>query len=272
MARIVELVDASDPRIGSYADLRRNAEKGTRTDWFVVEGQWCVRRLIESTHDVISVLVQRGRETEVASWLANDTPLYSLPSDQISRLVGFDFHRGMLACGRRPELRSVDELKFRDDSPRMALAPLGVSERENLGNLMRTAAAMGIDNLLIGSRTADPFSRRAIRVSMATVLKQQLYRLDQPELQLHQLQQSRNLRTIVATLDPAATPLNQFEADERGMILVVGNEAVGVDRAVEQIASDRVTIPMQLGTDSMNVAVAAAIFLYELRRRCGEAG
>jgi tRNA G18 (ribose-2'-O)-methylase SpoU len=144
---------------------------------------------------------------------------------------------------------------------------LGINQRENLGSMMRTAAALGIENLLIGPRTADPFSRRTIRVSMATVLKQQLYELDQPADQLARLQRTRDVRTIITTLDAGATPLDKFEPDDRKMVLVVGNEAEGVDHATQAIATDRVTIPMQLGTDSLNVAVAAAIIMYQLLSR-----
>jgi tRNA G18 (ribose-2'-O)-methylase SpoU len=265
--RSIEINDTSDPRIQCYANLRSGSGPDSEADWFIVEGRWCVQRLIESPHAVISLLVQSGRERETESWLAQQTPLYSLPSDQIRRLVGFDFHRGVLACGRRPNLLTIDDLEFRTGAPTIALAMLGVNERENLGSMMRTAAALGIKNLLIGPKTADPLSRRAIRVSMATVLKQQLYMLDQPTDQLTRLQQTRNVRTIVTTLDSGATPLNKFEPDDREMILVVGNEADGVDPATQQIATDRVTIPMQLGTDSLNVSVAAAIFMYQLLNR-----
>jgi tRNA G18 (ribose-2'-O)-methylase SpoU len=132
---------------------------------------------------------------------------------------------------------------------------------------MRTAAALGIENLLLGPRTEDPYARRCIRVSMATVFKQRLYELDRPESQLSRLQRTGNVRTIVTTLDADAVPLNQFAADDRPSILIVGNEADGVDRSVQDIATDRITIPMHLGADSLNVAVAAAIFMYELLSR-----
>jgi tRNA G18 (ribose-2'-O)-methylase SpoU len=262
--RSIEIHDTSDPRIRHYANLRTCGGGDSGADWFIVEGRWCVQRLLESPHQVISLLVESGRETEVESWLAEPIPVYSLPLLQIRRLVGFNFHRGVLACGRRPELLAIDDLQFRPDIPAIALAMLGINQRENLGSMMRSAAALGIENLLIGSKTADPFSRRTIRVSMATVLKQRLHMLDQPAEQLARLQRTRNVRTIITTLDPDATPLREFEPDDREMIVVVGNEAEGVDRGIQQIATDRVTIPMQLGTDSLNVSVAAAIFMYQL--------
>ena len=99
---------------------------------------------------------------------------------------------------------------------------------------------------------------------MATVLKQHLFRLDDPVSQLQQLRDQQGWRTIATTLDHDATPLDELTFDDRPAVLIVGNEADGLDRSLQKVATDRVTIPMQLGTDSLNVAVATAIFLYQL--------
>ncbi len=261
MPRIIELNDPDAPGLACYADLRHAP---AQVDSFIVEGRWCVQRLIESRHEVLSVVVERGKESHVVNQLSDHTTVYSLPADQIRHLVGFDFHRGVLACGRRPVPHSIDQLRFGSELPALALAVLGVSEKENLGSMMRTSAALGVENVLIGPRTADPYSRRAVRVSMATALQLKFHSLDYPLEQLNELQAKRNLRTVVTTLDPAATPLHEFVPDKRESIVVVGNEATGVDPAVERIATDRVTIPLRMGTDSLNVSIAAAIVLYEM--------
>ena len=267
MPRIIEINEAGDERLQCYANLRSTVGRPADCDVFVVEGRWCVERLIENPVTLNSVLVERGKEAEIASSLPAAIPLYSLPSESIRRLVGFDFHRGVLACGQRPKLHAIDDLEFKPDAPAVALAVLGVDQQENLGSMIRTAAAMGIEHLLIGPKTADPYSRRAIRVSMATVFTEQLYQLDQPVAQLSELARTRNIRIIVTTLDRDATALNRFVADDRDSILIVGNEAKGVDRSIQAIATDRVTIPMQQGTDSLNVSIAAAIFMYQLLDR-----
>ncbi len=263
MSRIIEIDDATDERLHCFASLRSSAIRLADSSSFIAEGRWCVQRLLESNRVVLSVLAERGKETELESLLADETPLYSLPSDQIRQLVGFDFHRGVLACGRRPALKNVSELRFRSDAPPVALAALGVSEHENLGSMIRTATALGIEHLLVGPKTVDPFYRRSIRVSMGTVFQQNLYKLDQPDRQLRELAETRNIRTIVTTLDRDATPLDALQLDDRQSILIVGNEAAGVDRQLQDLATDRVTIPM-LGTDSLNVSVAAAICMYHL--------
>ncbi len=163
----------------------------------------------------------------------------------------------------------IDSLDLSTSPSRLALAALGVDHRENLGSMLRSASAMGVDRIVVCPQTADPYARRTIRVSMAAVLRQKLYEMRDPAADVRKLSQSKRIRTIVTSLTSDATPLDQFELDERPSLLVMGSEATGVDPAVAAAATDRVTIPMQLGTDSLNVSIAAAIFMYELavRRR-----
>jgi tRNA G18 (ribose-2'-O)-methylase SpoU len=180
--------------------------------------------------------------------------------------VGFDFHRGVLGCGRRRPFHSIDELDWSGNGPPLALALIGVTEKENVGSLLRSAAGFGIRRVLIGPKTADPFSRRVIRVSMANLFSLQFYQLDRPVDQLEVLRRRWRIRSIATTLDPHATPLSHLFAGENPIVLMMGNEAEGLDREVVQSATDRVTIPMQPGIDSLNVAVAGAVFMYELSR------
>lgn len=263
---VIPIDDPHDPRLARYADLRTGDTARLDRDLFVVEGRWCVEQLAARDQMIQSVVVQSGRENVVAAWLNDATPIYSLSKESIQQLVGYDFHRGILACGRRPEIGSLDELTFDPGRPPIGLAVFGVSQRDNLGSMIRTATALGINRLLLGPKTADPYSRRAIRVSMATIFQQQLYQLPEPVTQLRELGRLRHVRTIVTTLDRDAMALDQFVPDDRPMILVVGNEADGVGAEIEAVATDRVTIPMQLGTDSLNVSIAAAIILYQLAR------
>lgn len=263
--RVIHLRDAADARVSRFANLRHPTAK-VDEDTFVVEGRFCLQRLLASSLDAGSILVERGKESEVANWHHRSIPVYTLPPDEIRRLVGFDFHRGMLGCGTRPKLHRLDELRFQPGHPPIALAVLGVDHQENLGSMMRTAAALGIGHLLIGPATADPYSRRTIRVSMATVFGLRLYELDRPASQLSELHRLRNIRTIATTLDRDATSLDQMRVDPCETVLIVGNESKGIDDSVQQIATDRVTLPMKLGTDSLNVSIAATIFMYELVR------
>ena len=261
---VISVDDIDDPRLAAYVDLR-HAKAGQRRATFIAEGRLVVRRLIASRYAVASILVQRGNEAEFAAEVQGDVPIYSLSPSAIRDLLGFDFHRGVMACGVRQPAISMDDF-VADAAGNIILAALGISEAENLGSMLRSAAAFGVDQVLLGPRTIDPFARRTIRVSMATALKHHFYDLSDPAAQLEALARG-GVRTVATTLDQDATPLNRFRRDDRPTVLMLGNEAAGLDVSVQAAATDRVRIPMQLGTDSLNVAVAAAVFLYELTQR-----
>ncbi|MEM1068932.1 MAG: RNA methyltransferase [Planctomycetota bacterium] len=268
MSAVIELGDAQDERLAAYRNLQGQSVGSFETDTFVVEGRWCLQRLAQSRHKILSVLVERGHESLAIEVVKPETTIYSLPGDQMRSLVGYDFHRGVLGCGRRPKLMDAMDLDLGAVPSKLALAVLGISDRENMGSIIRSATALGVTDLLIGPRTVDPYSRRSIRVSMATVFSQTIYDLSEPIQQLKSLSDQSGFRTVVTTLREA-TPLEAFEHDDRPVVLIVGNEADGVAESIERIATDRLTMPMKTGADSLNVAVATAIFLYELNKVTG---
>lgn len=262
--------DIGDPRLTPYRNLRGTAGP---QGCFIAEGRMPVRRLIRSKHSVSSVLVPRGVEGEFQCEVPDGTPIYSLPSPRLKELVGFDFHRGVIACGIRPKLPPSDQLRFDSDDGTekaaglpLALSLIGVAELENVGSILRSAAAMGVRHVLMGPGTADPFARRVIRVSMANVFSLNLYTLTDPAAEIECLAARLNMRTVAATLSSDACHLEDFVPDDRPMMLMVGNEAVGLPAESVAAATEQVTIPMELGTDSLNVAVATAIFLYRMTR------
>jgi len=258
------LTNADDPRLESYRNPRWNRQPDATTWDFIVEGRYCVERLLQSDYKVHSVIVAEGKSVEILKSLNRSVPVYSLPPAEIRKLVGFDFHRGFMACAKRPAFKSMAEFEQEMIRPEISIALLGLCERENVGSIMRTAAALGVERILLGPNTADPFARRTIRVSMGTVFRLKLYDLSDPVAQLPDLADHHDLRTIVTTLDQRATPLRDFRLVRQSGILIAGNEAEGVAEEIQKVATDRVIIPMSLGTNSLNVAVATAICLHEL--------
>jgi tRNA G18 (ribose-2'-O)-methylase SpoU len=263
------LTHADDPRLESYRNSRWNRQPDATTHDFIVEGRYCVERLLQSDYEVHSVLVAEGKSVEIIESLNRVVPVYSLAPAEIRKLVGFDFHRGIMACAKRPALKpmAVFEQEISRPEiikPEITIALLGLCERENVGSIMRTAAALGVERILLGPNTADPFARRTIRVSMGTVFRLKLYELSDAVGQLQDLAERHALRTIVTTLDRSATPLRDFRLARESGILIAGNEAEGVAEEIQKAATDRVIIPMSLGTNSLNVAVATAICLHEL--------
>ncbi len=260
---VIRIDNADDPRLSRYRDLR-NRDPSDKGGTFIAEGRLIVDRLIASEYSIDSLLLEDGKANSYATQLASEVPIYCLPREMMELLVGFDFHRGVMACGRRQPYREVRSLSTLVGAPHVALALLGIDDQENMGSILRSAAALGVNQILLGPKTIDPFRRRVIRVSMANVLMHRFYRLRDPVAELRMLRQA-GFRTVAATLDEA-TDLDQFLRDDRPTVLMVGNEARGIDPEVQRIASDRVRIPMQMDADSLNVAVAAAIMMYEFTR------
>lgn len=266
--RVIELADLEHPQLAPYVNVRHT--NTTRFGkHFIAEGRLIVQRLIASDYDVESILVERGRMPEWISRVDGSTEIYVLPREQIETLVGFDFHRGVMACGVRQAIPQADQVEWA--SVKRAIALIGVTESENMGSLLRSAAAFGVHHVFIGPGTADPLARRVLRVSMATALKHQYFLMPDPVAVLRQWSASRQVRTLATTLDATAVCMSQVIDDARPWLLLMGNEAEGLSPEILRVASDRVTIPMQLGTDSLNVAVAGAVFLYELSRSTWEA-
>ncbi len=266
---LVEISDIDDPRLAPFVNVRFTNTTRFSND-FIAEGRLVVERLVASDYGVQSILIEQNR---YPAWLERpefehrlaSTPIYSLPRNQLEKLLGFDFHRGVMACGIRRPIPGADEICWSD--VRHALALIGVTELENLGSLIRSAAAFGVNHVLLGPGTADPLARRSLRVSMATALKMQYFRLRDPVPLLQDWHKSHGVRTIATTLDASAVSLSEIVVDDRPLVLVMGNEAKGLSAEILDAATDCVTIPMKLGTDSLNVAVAGAVFLYELSRR-----
>jgi tRNA G18 (ribose-2'-O)-methylase SpoU len=263
---VTPIRDVDDPRLAAFRDVRHRCQNRESTS-FIAEGRLVVERLIDSDYDVESLLVEEGTGAELACRVPDHVPVYSLPAEAIRAVVGYDFHRGVLACGRRRLPQPLAAFANRSPAARgLAVAPVCVTEAANVGSMLRSAAAFGIENVLLGPGTHDPLARRVLRVSMAAVLKQQFYDLADPAEDLRELSHRHGMRTVAATLDKDATPVDAFVPDNRDAILVLGNEASGLPPEVQGVATDRVRIPMRLGTDSLNVAVASAILMYELTR------
>ena len=267
MARVIHLNSPDSAIMSCYASLRYRAKSVAADTTFIVEGRLCVHRLLLSSLEVQSILVQQGLESELLHLVNDAVPVYVLPKKEISQLVGYDFHRGFLAAARRPHLLSVDELQWSGCA--VAIAALGVTESENLGSIFRTAAALGVADILLDHQSADPYARRTVRVSMANVFKQQIYLLDDALVELRRLALEKNVRIVVTTLSEQSIPITSWQPDDRPVILILGSEASGVDRRLEAIATDCVKIPMELGTDSLNVSVAAGICLHAILHASG---
>ncbi len=259
----IESID--DRRIAAYRNLRDRTLRGEGI--FVAEGRLLVHRLLESAYTAESVLVAETYAQEFARAVPPGVPLYVAAETLLREVVGFNFHRGALAAGRRHALPSVSELvdglAARRDRSLVVLPE--VTGPENLGLIVRSAAALGAGGVVLGERCCDPFSRRALRLSMGSVLEVPLARSRDLTADLVLLKQQFHYELFAAVLDAGAEPLSDVRWPARPAILF-GNEFEGLRDQWLARCDRRITIPMRPGVDSLNLGVAAGVFLYELQQ------
>ncbi len=258
------LLDNSDhPLMAPYQDMRHR-----NWTWvsgiFIAEGPLLAERLMQSSYQLHSVLVEQRYAEQYAQMAPADVPILVAPHDVVEQLVGFNFHRGVLACGfRKPELELTSELQI-ESATETWLGLVAVNDPENLGGMLRTAAGLGIRRIWLGPGTGDPLSRRALRVSMGNALFLEIYRSSKSHTALNTLKQL-GVEVVATALSENSQRLEK--ANRNGpLIVLMGNERHGLPDDVLTLADRCVRIDMQLGTDSLNVSVAAGITMHHFSR------
>ena len=252
-----------DPRVAIYRDLpQQNLTR--HSGRFIAEGDKVVERLLDSQFPVESLLVEEEWADHFAARLAPETPIYVMSKPLLQRAVGFRFHRGVLACGVRqagPTFDALLEHAANRETVTFVVCP-DVQDPTNLGSIIRSAAAFGCGAVVLGGRCADPFSRRVLRVSMAASLLLPSVESRDLAADLRHLS-AAGVECVATVLDPAAEPLNGLRRDRRTAVLL-GSEGHGLGEEWLGLCQRRITIPMHAGIDSLNVAVAAAIVLWQV--------
>lgn len=256
-----------DPRLTPYRNLK-DRDLTASGDRFIAEGRYVVQRLLASPLTVESVFVAARRLAEMQPLVGDRAPLYVVPDERVREIVGFKFHSGVLACGVRPPAPSVDDVMATAGEQAMLMVLPEIANTENLGSMIRIAAAFGCSAVVLGERSCDPFYRQSVRVSMGTVFRLPIIRSPDLRADLERLRQRWGVRHMATVLDDRAQPLAEYRRPPR-LAVLFGNEAQGIPPDVLAMCDDHVTIPMKLGTDSLNVAVAAGVFLFELSKEVG---
>ncbi|MCA9128620.1 MAG: RNA methyltransferase [Planctomycetales bacterium] len=248
-----------DPLLEPFRDMR-NRNWTQQSGIFLAEGPVLLERILNSEYSIHSLLLDEKYAQRFLPSIPEDTEVMLVEHALVRELVGFQFHRGVITCGHRKkynELRASFATCHQDET---LFAAFGVQDPENLGGILRTCAGLGIERILLGPGTADPLSRRALRVSMGTVLSLDLYRITDAA-DLSWLQEQCNLELIACSLRPEAVPL-EIAGRTGPVALLVGNERNGLPDEVLRLVSRQVRIDMRLNTDSLNVSVAAGIVMH----------
>jgi tRNA G18 (ribose-2'-O)-methylase SpoU len=262
-----------DPRLVPYRDLRgRSLRRLPEPEGglFIIEGELALRAALASPYPLVSVLALEGRLPLLeALGLPAGLPVYVPTREVMAGVTGFDVHRGLLAAAARLPPVSPEELLAR--RPRSPLVVVEeVNDQENLGAVVRNAAAFGAGALLLGPSSADPLYRRCVRVSLGSALRLPFARIV-PWPEAMQLVAQSGFSLLALTPNPAAEPIEEVAAEfagsrpGAGAALVVGAERHGLSRAVLEQCR-QVRIPMAPGVDSLNVAAATAVALHRFAR------
>ncbi len=263
---VVLRVDAADDeRIGDYRAL---TDLELRTRWeppnglFIAEGELVIRRALRAGFRLRSVLVDEKRVDQFDD-LPEDAVVYAAAQDVLESITGFHVHRGVLASFHRRPLPTLGELLA---SAHRLVVLEGLNTHTNLGALFRSAAALGIDAVVLSPNCADPLYRRAVRVSMGEVFAIPYAKAEVwPEAL--KVVSTAGFRLLALTPSDDAVPLQDLsERDRQRPALMLGAEGPGLSRAALAASDVRVAIPMRNGVDSLNVATAAAIAFWELAR------
>lgn len=261
----LRLTDPGDPRIADYRDLtdvalrsRHEPEAGL----FIAESEKVIRRALAAGIRPRSALVLE-RFAPALDDLAEAGVEVFVGTDEILRsITGFTVHRGMLAAMRRPPLPSLAAVL--DGARRVAILE-DIVDHTNVGAIMRSAAAMGVDAVLITPRCADPLYRRSVRVSMGTVFQVPWTRLESWPEDIARVREHGFVIAALALSDGAVT-LDELAADApEQLAIVLGTEGTGLSPATLATCDLAVRIPMGGGVDSLNVAAASAVAMWALR-------
>ena len=268
MASIIEIQNFSDPALDLYARLTEN-QLLNRADpenaLFIAESPLVIGRALDAGCKPVSFLMERqhieGKGREILARCCQDVPVYTAEESVLAQLTGFHLTRGMLCAMRRPKLPSVEEVCR---SARRIAVLENVMNPTNIGAIFRSAAALGMDAVLLTSAGSDPLYRRASRVSMGNVFLIPWTYLPE-EGDWTQLLRSFGFRTVAMALRDDSVRLDDPRlAAEEKLAIVMGTEGDGLASTTIASCDYTVKIPMYHGVDSLNVAAASAVAFYEL--------
>lgn len=262
---IIEITSLAHPGVEVFGTLteaqlrnRLEPDKGV----FIAESPKVIRVALDAGYEPLALLCERkhidGDAADIISRCA-DIPVYTGSRELLAELTGYVLTRGVLCAMRRPQSKSVADVC---SGARRVVVINGVVDTTNIGAIFRSAAALGIDAVLLTRNSCDPLNRRAVRVSMGSVFLVPWTWLDGPLSSLNDL----GFRTAAMALTDNSVSIDAPQlASEPRLAIVMGTEGDGLPRDVIEDADYVVRIPMAHGVDSLNVAAASAVAFWELR-------
>ena len=261
---IIHLADAADPRVSDYTSLTDVQLRKTREPaegMYIAESSRVLRRALDAGHQPRSFFLAEKWRDDLSDVLAAypDVPVFVGTAQILEDITGFHLHRGAMAAMHRPA--PVDIPSLLAAAKRVAVLE-DIVDHTNIGAIFRSAAALGVDAVLVSPRCGDPLYRRSIRVSMGTVFQVPWARLPAwPEGM--ELLKDAGFTTAALALEPDSLTIHELAArkDEK-LALILGTEGDGLSAGTLAQADHSVMIPMYAGVDSLNVAAASAVAFF----------
>ncbi len=265
---IIEISNLSSPELDVFARLTDAQLKGMREGLFIAESTNVISLALDKGCIPISILTERKHIDGKAADIINrcgDIPVFTAEREVISSLTGYELTRGVLCAMHRPQMRCARDLCL--NATRVAILD-SVADTTNIGAIFRSAAALGIDAILLSPKCGDPLSRRAVRVSMGNVLNLPWAYIESgwPHDFLEQIH-GDGFASAAMALSSRAVPIDdgRLMAEEK-LAIIFGSEGKGLSEDVINACTYTAIIPMQMGVDSLNVAAACAVAFWQLRQ------
>jgi tRNA G18 (ribose-2'-O)-methylase SpoU len=255
------------PELQPYRTMRRQMEH-RRQGIFVAEGEKVVRRLLESRFEVKSALLPQKWFDDLKPALearADSVQVYIAEKKLLETLTGFSMYQGLLALGKIPPQPSLEEVLRKSEKQKLFVAVDGLSSAENLGAIVRNCCAFGVNAVITSETCTSPYMRRAVRSSMGTIFELPVIESAKLSATLAQLK-DYGIKCIAA--HPHTEKRFLPEADLKpDCCIVLGSEGYGISAEVLRQCDESVAIEISATVDSLNVASAGGIFLYEASRQ-----
>lgn len=271
MPQVTHVSSLADPRLDVFRDVRDKDLRG-RPKLFMAESEMVLRRLLRTPERLHSLLLSQQRYEQLQQALAalpQSVPVFIADVELMTRIAGFHIHRGVLTAGMRPQASEVTldaALGHLRDRPQLTLLGAeGLTNVDNMGGLFRNAAAFEADGIVLDPTCCDPLYRKAIRVSMGHVLAIPWAVSESWSEDLIRLKHDWGCFIVAAEPGPAADPLWKLPRPAR-MLILFGSEGAGLSEQTLSLCDALCEIPMALSCESINVATASAVFLYERQR------
>lgn len=262
----VESLEAAE--LEPYRTLRQ-VEEHERAGLFVATNAKVVERLFASRFEVVSALLTPSWfekfETRLRSRTEKEIVVYIGEKSLLEKITGYHLHQGALAVGRIVSQPTLEEVLARSPRPLLIAAVEEIASAENLGAIVRSSAAFGAHALIVGETCVSPFQRRSVSGSMGSIFEQPIVRSDNLLATLGKLR-AHGVQCLATDLRPDAKKLSAVDLSG-DICFVFGAEGPGLSEAVIAACDDIVEIPMPTHMNSLNVAAASAVFLYEAVRQ-----